>query len=606
MKARQTPASGQENRAGQGTSEYRLLTGLFFRLLPYQVMLLLINAVNGIVDSLHASNFIGKAAMSALGLYSPLDHFLYALSIMLVSGSQLLCGRYLGKNQQENVQRIFTLDLILAAGLSLLTSLLLVTGALSDLTRLFVQDQAERTALNQYVLGVAPGIPALVVGQQLFAFLSLENRTRRTTAATIACMLTNAAADVLFIVVLRMGTFGLGLASALSLWVFMGIQAHYYLSGKSSIRFSLRAARLRDTGEIISQGYSGAISRFVEMFRCIIVNALVLRFIGSIGVSSFAAVNSVMAVFWPLVFGMVAVNRILLGISMGEEDRRSVVDIMHISITRGMLIVSALALLLCGLGEPITRLFYRDPADPIYRMTIEAFRILPFCMPLAVVSLQFACYAQAAGLKRLQVLLPVLDGAVFVSLFAAILIPVPALGMNGLYIANVLNGVGCALTIILVAWISLRRAPRSLEDLLLIPDSFGAPEDARIDLSVTEMDEVLNVSRQVTAFCRRRGIDQRRASLAGLALEEMAGNVVEHGFTVDRKRHSIDIRIVHKDDDVILRLRDNCIAFDPSESARLMDPPDGMKNVGLRIVYSMAKEVRYQHLLGLNVLTMRI
>ena len=59
----------------QLSSERQLLSRLFFRLLPYQVLLLIINAANGIVDSLHASNFIGTAAMSALGLYSPLDHF---------------------------------------------------------------------------------------------------------------------------------------------------------------------------------------------------------------------------------------------------------------------------------------------------------------------------------------------------------------------------------------------------------------------------------------------------------------------------------------------------------------------------------------------------
>ena len=78
-------------------AEFRLLSGLFFRLLPYQVLLIVINAVNGIVDSLYASNAIeeGKSAMSAIGLFGPFNHFLYAASILFVSGSQMLYGRYL-------------------------------------------------------------------------------------------------------------------------------------------------------------------------------------------------------------------------------------------------------------------------------------------------------------------------------------------------------------------------------------------------------------------------------------------------------------------------------------------------------------------------------
>ena len=85
-----------------------------------------------------------------------------------------------------------------------------------------------------------------------------------------------------------------------------------------------------------------------------------------------------------------------------------------------------------------------------------------------------------------------------------------------------------------------------------------------------------------------------------------AGNVVQHGFSLDRKQHSADIRVIHKEDEVILRIRDNCAAFDPSEYHRSMQPDGSGKNVGIQIVYGIAKEVNYQNLLGMNVLTMRI
>ena len=71
----------------QPSADYKLLSGLFFRLLPYQILLIIINAANGIIDSLFASNAIGTDAMSAIGLFAPLNHYLYALSMMLVSGS---------------------------------------------------------------------------------------------------------------------------------------------------------------------------------------------------------------------------------------------------------------------------------------------------------------------------------------------------------------------------------------------------------------------------------------------------------------------------------------------------------------------------------------
>ena len=116
----------------------------------------------------------------------------------------------------------------------------------------------------------------------------------------------------------------------------------------------------------------------------------------------------------------------------------------------------------------------------------------------------------------------------------------------------------------------------------------------------------MRVSERVQSFCLERGVDARRAYLAGLAMEEMAGNIVDHGFTKDRKKHSIDVRVAHKGDDVILRIKDDCVPFDPAERRQLADSGDPAKNIGIRLVFRIARDVQYQNILGLNVLTVRI
>ena len=64
-------------------------------------------------------------------------------------------------------------------------------------------------------------------------------------------------------------------------------------------------------------------------------------------------------------------------------------------------------------------------------------------------------------------------------------------------------------------------------------------------------------------------------------MEEMAGSAAEHGFT-------------------------NCTAFDPLERLKKMNEADELSNIGIRIVDSISKDVQYQNLLGMNVLTIRI
>ena len=590
----------------KSTSDYKLLSGLFYRLLPYQILLIVINAVNGIVDSMYASNYIGKTAMSAIGLYGPINHFLYAATILFVSGSQILYGRYLAQDR-KHINSVFTIDILIALGMGVLTAALMVVGVLTGATRVLVKEEADLQMLNQYILGQAVGIPALILGQQLFTFLSLENQKKRTMVASVVCFVANATLNHLFVAVkpISMGIFGLGLSSAISFWVFLAILAVFYLRGKSEWKFSLKACQWKeDLPKIIKLGYPGAILRFVEMFRCLIVNFLVLQYVGTVGISSFAASNSVMAVLWPVPYGMVAVVRMLYSISIGEKDRRSLIDVTRIMLTRGMMIVLGIVALLVIAAEPLTRLFYQDATDPVYQMTVNAFRIISFCMPLSIISLTFAAYAQSMEKKTLSILLPIVDGMVGVVLFSFILIP--GLKMDGLYIANILNGVLCFAVVFFMAWRERKKMPKNLEQLMAIPDSFGAAENERIDITVRSTEEVVDISRQIIDFCNERGIESRRAYFAGLCMEEMAGNTIIHGFENSKKHRSVDIRVVLDGEDIILRIRDNCSAFNPLEFVQAMDSDNSGHNIGIQLAYKLAKDVNYQNLLGLNVLQMRI
>ena len=157
-----------------------------------------------------------------------------------------------------------------------------------------------------------------------------------------------------------------------------------------------------------------------------------------------------------------------------------------------------------------------------------------------------------------------------------------------------------------MVWIRKRKATLRADDLLLLSDSFGVPASERMDLSVRSVEEVVSIAERVQSFCLSKGIDGRRAYLAGLSLEEMAGNIVDHGFTKDSKRHAIDVRVVHKGDDVILRIKDDCVPFDPGMRRQLDEGGDLSKNIGIRMVFGIARDVQYQNILGLNVLTIRI
>lgn len=582
----------------------RMLAKLLFRLLPIQILLAAVGAVNGIVSSFFASNYVGIDAMSAVGLFSPIYMLITSISTMLMGGSVILCGKYMGQNQQEKLQNVFSLDLAVSSLIAAVFTAAFLVLALFDLNGFMTQNAAVRALYNRYMLGQAIGVFPLILGNQLSAFLSMENKSRQTMIASLVYIAVNLALNFLFVQVLHLEAFGLALASSLGMWVFLAVQAQCFLAGKAQLKISVSKLRWRETGEIIRVGLPGALSNIYQTARGLIVNLLLELFVGTVGISAFATADNLLRIFWAVPGAMLAVSRMMISVSIGEEDRQTLTDVLRVMFRRFLPLMGVISagIILCA--GPLTHLFYRDAADPVYAMTLWGLRILPLCMPLSIICMHFVCYGQASGKQGLVHVLSLLDGVVCVAGFTAILIRL--LGMNSVYVANILNGIVCALVILGYSWIKNRRLPRSMDELMVVPEDFGAPESERMDLTIRSMEEVVTISQQVQRFCEKKGIDPRRAYLSGLAMEEMAGNIVDHGFTKDQKAHSIEARVVHKDDDVILRLKDDCIPFNPSERQQLAAGDDPVKNIGIRMVFGMARDVQYQNILGLNVLTIRI
>ena len=579
-----------------------MIRKLMFRLLPVQIILAVVSTINMIVSSYFASNYVGTEAMSAVGLYGPLNMFFGAVALMLVGGSTILCGEYIGQNRQDKLQEVYSLDLLLSALAGLLFTAVIVFLAAFDLTGFLTHDAAVRPLLNRYLIGQAVGIIPLMLSSQFASFLFIENKGRITQLAVLVFILVNLVLNYLFVAVMQMEALGLALASSIGTWAYLAVEAWYFVSGRSHLRFILKKPDPKDCASLIRIGLPGAMINGYQTFRGLIVNRLLEVYVGSVGISAFAAANNLLALFWAVPVGMQAVSRMLMSVAIGEEDRRSLTEVMRVAIRRYIPLMCAISAVLILLAHPLTHVFYKDPSDPVYMMTVWGFRILPLCMPLGIICMHYVSYAQATDRQRFVYVLTIFDGMISVSLFTAILIPF--IGMNSVYIANVINGiVSILITIIYAAKIN-GRFPRTMDEYMAIPDSFGADEDEYTEISVRRVEEAVSISQHIQEFCLSKGIDDRRSYYAGLAAEEMVVNVIDHGFTKDKKDHSVDVRVVCKDDEVILRIKDDCVPFDPEERSLLAKGGDAASNIGIRTVYSIARSTDYQNLFGLNVLTL--
>ena len=144
------------------------------------------------------------------------------------------------------------------------------------------------------------------------------------------------------------------------------------------------------------------------------------------------------------------------------------------------------------------------------------------------------------------------------------------------------------------------------EKMLLLPETFGVSEENELAIIATSVDEIQELSHIAVAFALEHEADRKRARTYGLLVEELAIFLSEHGF-VDGKPHNIYARLVAKDADLIIRLRDDC------KPLNLIDYYEAVKaertetdEPGLSIIMKIAREVSYCASFGVNNLIVRI
>lgn len=580
-----------------------MLTKLFFKLLPVQCLIVAMSAVNSIVDGVIAARCIDATAVGIVGLYYSMVSVLQAVGAVLLGGTAVLCGKAMGCGDMKKTSTVFTVNLTtaLAAGILFTALSFIVPGPIAGILG---ASEELKPALMEYVRGYGVGIMPLLLGQQIASFLQMERQSTRGYAGIAGMIITNTVLDLVFVAAMGLGVWGLALATSLSNWVYLLILAPYYQKGRSQLKLDLKTFDFKILGQMTVIGIPGAVLVFVLAIRGITLNRILLRYVGNAGLSAQSALNMLNGLFVAFALGIGATLRMLASIFFGEEDRDSLKRLMRIALTKTFPMSFIVTALVAALSAFIASIFFPDRSSEVFTLTRQLFLIYSLCIPLIVLVQIISNYLQAGGHNIFVNVLSVFDG--FFSMIIPALILAPRMGALGVWISN---PIGITLTLLLslgYACVFNRGFPRTADEWMLFREGFGVPDEDRLDIAIREMDDVMRTAEQVQAFCEEHGMDERTAYYSALCMEEMAGNVVGHGFTKDNKNdHMVEAKVICKDGKIMLRLKDDCVRFDPMERAG-QHTGDPFRNVGLKMVTSISEEMMYQHMMGLNVLTIRI
>ena len=563
-------------------------------------------AVTAVIDGVITGALLGPTELAAFGIGGPYFSVASILSGVLMVGSTALCTRAAGKGDTAETTRVFSLTLVLGVILSVALALSgsLCSGAFAALFGARGASASLHAVTSDYLRGVFIGAPGFILTVILTPILQLDGDSLRPKLASLCSGIVDVAGDLLNIFVFRGGMFGMGLASSVSHYVALAIVLSHFLKKSSMFRFSLREVRPAMAPVIMRDGLPRAVCMLCRALLPIVLNGLALKLAGDMGATAYSAMVSTTFAVGALGWGIGGAVFIMCGMSVSEQDTKGLVTEAGTASRDILFGVVPLAAAVFLASPLVARLFIPD-AGAAYPMAVTAIRCYAVTLPFLAFNVAAANYCQAIGRKLLSALINILIEFAATATMAYLL--TPRFGIRGMFCAFPVAAACLSACLVLFAVLRRDRRRTGIASCLLLPEGFGVPERDCIERSIRTMEEVVALSRDVGAFCADHGIATRDANRLALCIEEMAGNVIEHGFS-DGSPHHLEVRVLIKDGLTILRMRDDCRLFDLREQAErwAFDPEHPEQNIGIRMVLHAAKDLTYTNTMKTNNLIITI
>ncbi|MBR0142571.1 MAG: ATP-binding protein [Clostridia bacterium] len=584
-----------------------MIQKLFRRMLLTQILSAMTVTLCMLIDSIMIGRFLGVDSMSAYGLASPLLLIFAAFGSLISAGVQVVCGKTIGRGDREGTNACFSVSIFLAAAISAV-GLALVLSLLDPLTCLLGAgnpgpDNPVFGLTREYIVGFILGAPAFLLAQIMVPYMQIAGARMRLVAAVAAMTVSDVVFDFLSVFVFNGGTFGMGLASTLSYYVAVAVGVGCFLKKDSIFRFRRKLIGMRVVRELAAYGVPTVINQISMVLQVFLFNRLLLSVDGTRAVAACSVILTVGNICFCVGSGAGAVAMMLSAIFYADQDRTSIRQLVGI-MTKYAVLLDIGVTAVCLLAAPLLIALFLDPASGARAIAVTGLRLFALSLLPSSINSSFKNYYQGVNRLRLAEMISVLQNLVFPVLFAFLLSR--TLGVNGVFLGFVTGETATLLFFSLFVWKHHGGISFSADAYSMLEPGFGADEDHSFERTVRSLEEAAEVSRQLGDFCREKGLDRRTSNLIALCVEEMTVNVVRHGFTKDKRSHSIDVRFVLGEGRRVIRIRDDCPGFDPTEYLKLHQADDPASHIGLRMVMSMVKEADYVNSLGLNSVSLVI
>ena len=581
-----------------------LIKKLFRKSEAYYTVSDLSKAIGPIIDLMVVSLFIGPNAVTVLGYIAPLIMLFELIGTAISSGSRNEVSSLIGAGEVDEANRAFSGAVIMGGGLAVIIAILIYIFGSGVAFVLGARDPEISLMTRQYIYGYLIGFPFFTLTRILTPYLQMEGEYIRVSATSMLTTVIDVLGDLFIVFVLHGGMFGIGLATSLGYVIPFFVYATFFFGRKkrSIFKLTLKGVTPKLCINLFILGAPAGVVKASNSVGGILINNMLTSFKMAYLVAAYGIFSQIAVFVRSSWYAPADTLHAFAGIFIGEEDKYSLKKIQKISLIDGLIYTSIVTVMLFAFAPLLAGVFLKSNDPKALELGVECLRVACFSLPFNGIVYGFNNYLMAV--KRIR----------FCNLYSFLIecgAPVPItflslriLDYHGAWIAKVLTM--STLCLIAAIYIYMNKEGDTFSDkMLLLPRSFGILPEDEIAVTATSTEEIMDMSMVAIAFAMEHGADRSRARKFGLIVEELSCFMTEHGFD-DGKSHNINMRLVSKDEDLIIRMRDDCKPFNLEEYFELIRADRKTEeDISLVIIFKMAKDVKYISTFGANNLILK-
>ena len=563
-------------------------------------------AIGPMIDLVFVSQFIGIDGVTVLGFMAPLIMFFELIGSAVANGARNKVSAMIGAGKLDDANRVFSNSLLMGGGLAVIVALLAFIFSSGLVFVLGAREPGVAEMTRQYILGYLIGFPFYTLTRVITPFLQIEGQYKRVNATSISTTVIDIVGDSVAVFVLRGGMFEIGLATSVGYILPFFIGASYYMVKKSGSVFKLKFKdfNIKLCFEVLRLGAPMGIAKGSNSIAGLIINNMLTSFHMPYLVAAHGVFSQITVFLRAAWYAPADTLMAFAGVFVGEEDKDAVKLSQRLALLHALVMTTIITVLLYFFCDPIVTVFLNTDKPEALKLASQCIKISCLSLPFHTIVYNFNNYLM--GIKRLR----------FANIYSFLiecgnLVPITLLmlgfiGYQGAWISKIINMVG--LSLLAIIYIAMNKGGKTFSDkMLLMPEGFGATPENEHTVITTSIKKIKVLSKIAVAFAMEHGADKKRALTYGLIAEELAIFLAEHGFK-DGEEHNINARLVAKDDDLIIRMRDDCKPLNLKDYYQtLLETPEIEDDeISLSIVFKMAKDVKYTATFGANNLIVRV